>query len=110
MRFAKIVFLIAGVWGVLILMPLYFLHSSGGVGWCARNWAAAVRLAAAVRHIHWPNKYPVLLSRNESAPFAIPEISQTLASPMQFRIATLLRRSAEAVGHDIQGQETKRTR
>jgi hypothetical protein len=30
MRFAKIVFLIAGVWGILVLTPLYFIFDAVG--------------------------------------------------------------------------------
>jgi hypothetical protein len=30
MRFAKIIFLIAGIWGVLILTPLYFMFNTIG--------------------------------------------------------------------------------
>jgi len=31
MKFAKIVFLLAGIWGVLVLTPLYFLYDRIGV-------------------------------------------------------------------------------
>src|SRR6476661_9256125 len=30
MRFAKIVFIVAGVWGIVVLTPLYFLHDITG--------------------------------------------------------------------------------
>jgi hypothetical protein len=30
MKFAKIIFLIAGIWGVLILTPLYFMFNTIG--------------------------------------------------------------------------------
>jgi hypothetical protein len=30
MKFAKIVFLVAGVWGIVVLMPLYFLFDVSG--------------------------------------------------------------------------------
>ena len=30
MRFAKIVFIVAGVWGIAVLTPLYFLHDITG--------------------------------------------------------------------------------
>jgi hypothetical protein len=30
MRFAKIVFTVAGVWGIVVLTPLYFLHDITG--------------------------------------------------------------------------------
>lgn len=30
MRFAKAVFIVAGVWGILVLAPLYFLHDVTG--------------------------------------------------------------------------------
>ena len=35
MRFAKIVFLIAGVWGIVVVTPLYFLHDVTGQPYAA---------------------------------------------------------------------------
>jgi hypothetical protein len=35
MRFAKIVFVVAGVWGIVVVTPLYFLHDVTGQPYAA---------------------------------------------------------------------------
>jgi len=47
MRFAKIVFLAAGVWGIVVLTPLYFLVDLTGrqyaapLDLCSTTWGAS---------------------------------------------------------------------
>ena len=68
MRFAKIVFIAAGVWGIVVLTPLYFLLDLTGRQYAPANYVSAVLLRLSVDHDGVADR----LSGDRVEPVAIP--------------------------------------
>ena len=62
MKFARIVFLVASIWGVLVLTPLYFMFNLIGGFWVGPPWTAKTPF--------WPND-----SRITSGATCVPKLN-----------------------------------